>query len=53
MNFKFRCKNLAYLTLNFCENIQDDGIDLIVTLDNLISIDLAGTLCTDNVNDYK
>lgn len=44
-----RCKNISYLSLCYCEQIQEDGIDLIGSIENLISIDLSGCKCGDHV----
>ncbi len=46
---KNRCKNIEYLSLCYCEQIEEDGIDLVGTIENLVSIDLTGCNCGDNV----
>ena len=44
-----KCKTLEYLTLCYCEQIEEEGIDLIGTFERLVSIDLSGCRCSDNV----
>lgn len=43
-----RCKNLSFLTLAFCEQIEEDSIDHIGTLDHLVSMNLSGCNVHDN-----
>lgn len=47
-----KCTNLAYLSLCYCEQIEKDGIDLVGAIENLVSIDLSGCQCGDNVNKF-
>lgn len=47
--FNLRFKSIRYLSLCYCELIQEDGIDLIGTIENLVSIDLSGCKCGDHV----
>ncbi|XP_075455745.1 F-box and leucine-rich repeat protein 13 isoform X2 [Ascaphus truei] len=42
-----KCHNLTYLSLRFCENVTDSGIEVIGNMASLISIDLSGTRITD------
>ncbi|KAM4748907.1 F-box and leucine-rich repeat protein 13 [Rhinophrynus dorsalis] len=42
-----KCHNLTYLSLRFCENVTDSGIELLGNMASLISIDLSGTSITD------
>jgi F-box/leucine-rich repeat protein 13 len=37
------------LSLCYCERIEGDGIDIIGSIENLVSIDLSGCNCGDNV----
>ena len=43
-----RCKSLAFLTLAFCDQIEEDSIDQVATLDHLVSMDLSGCKVHDN-----
>lgn len=47
-----RCKSIQYLTLCYCEQIEEEGLDLLGTFENLVSIDLSGCKCNDNVSDF-
>ncbi|XP_011363511.1 F-box/LRR-repeat protein 13 [Pteropus vampyrus] len=38
-----RCPNLNYLSLRNCEHLTDLGIEYIVNIPNLVSVDLSGT----------
>ena len=49
----FRCKNLTYLALCFCENIEEDGLDFISQMEHLISIDLSGCKVGDHVSVFN
>ncbi|XP_075064844.1 F-box and leucine-rich repeat protein 13 [Mixophyes fleayi] len=42
-----KCHNLNFLSLRFCENVTDSGIELLGNMTSLISIDLSGTSITD------
>ncbi|XP_069085784.1 F-box and leucine-rich repeat protein 13 [Pleurodeles waltl] len=42
-----RCHSLTYLSLRYCENVTDSGIELLGNMDSLISIDLSGTSISD------
>ncbi|XP_013365969.1 PREDICTED: F-box/LRR-repeat protein 13 isoform X2 [Chinchilla lanigera] len=42
-----RCLNLNYLTLRNCEYLTNQGIEYIVNLSSLISLDLSGTVISD------
>ncbi|XP_040199413.1 dynein regulatory complex subunit 6 [Rana temporaria] len=42
-----KCHNLNFLSLRYCENVTDSGIELIGNMSSLISIDLSGTSLTD------
>ncbi|XP_053320247.1 dynein regulatory complex subunit 6 [Spea bombifrons] len=42
-----KCHNLTFLSLRFCENVTDSGIELLGNMASLISIDLSGTSITD------
>ncbi|XP_029473008.1 dynein regulatory complex subunit 6 isoform X2 [Rhinatrema bivittatum] len=42
-----RCHNLTYLSLRYCENVTDSGIELLGNMRSLISIDLSGTSISD------
>jgi hypothetical protein len=37
------------LSLCYCQHIEEDGLDLIGSIDNLVSIDLSGCQCGDHV----
>ncbi|XP_056429458.1 dynein regulatory complex subunit 6 isoform X1 [Hyla sarda] len=42
-----KCHNLNFLSLRFCENVTDSGIELLGNMASLISIDISGTSITD------
>nr|XP_033815510.1 dynein regulatory complex subunit 6 isoform X2 [Geotrypetes seraphini] len=42
-----RCRSLTYLSLRYCENVTDSGIELLGNMLSLISIDLSGTNISD------
>ncbi|XP_075713437.1 F-box and leucine-rich repeat protein 13 isoform X2 [Rhinoderma darwinii] len=42
-----KCHNLNFLSLRFCENVTDSGIELLGNMTSLISIDISGTSITD------
>ncbi|KAM9313239.1 F-box and leucine-rich repeat protein 13 [Gastrophryne carolinensis] len=42
-----KCHNLTFLSLRYCENVTDSGIELLGNMGSLISIDLSGTSITD------
>ncbi|XP_053572511.1 dynein regulatory complex subunit 6 [Bombina bombina] len=42
-----KCHSLTYLSLRFCENVTDSGIELLGNMLLLLSIDLSGTSITD------
>ncbi|KAM5173064.1 F-box and leucine-rich repeat protein 13 [Mantella aurantiaca] len=42
-----KCHNLNFLSLRYCENVSDSGIEVIGNMTSLISIDLSGTSLTD------
>ncbi|XP_069484160.1 F-box and leucine-rich repeat protein 13 isoform X2 [Ambystoma mexicanum] len=42
-----RCHRLTYLSLRYCENVTDSGIELLGNMDSLISIDISGTSISD------
>ena len=50
MNNTKRCRNVQYLSLCYCEQIEEDAIDLVGTIDNLLSVDLSGCKCCDSVS---
>ncbi|CAO2617086.1 Dynein regulatory complex subunit 6 [Lemmus lemmus] len=45
-----RCPNLYYLSLRNCEHLTDMATEFITNMLSLISIDLSGTLITNEVN---
>ncbi|XP_008053314.1 F-box/LRR-repeat protein 13 isoform X2 [Carlito syrichta] len=47
MKLSERCPNLNYLTLRNCEHLTDLGIEYIVNIFSLESIDLSGTVISD------
>ncbi|KAM8972109.1 F-box and leucine-rich repeat protein 13 [Pelodytes ibericus] len=42
-----KCHNITFLSLRYCENVTDSGIELLGNMASLISIDLSGTSITD------
>ncbi|KAG8439961.1 hypothetical protein GDO86_005939 [Hymenochirus boettgeri] len=42
-----KCYSLNYLSLRYCENLTDSGIELLGNMASLISLDLSGTNITD------
>lgn len=40
--FLFRCHNLVYASLCYCEHVTDAGVELLGTLPSLTSLDLSG-----------
>ncbi|KAM4037567.1 F-box and leucine-rich repeat protein 13 isoform 1-T1 [Anomaloglossus baeobatrachus] len=42
-----KCHNLNFLSLRYCENVTDSGIELLGNMTSLISIDISGTNITD------
>ncbi|XP_069621221.1 F-box and leucine-rich repeat protein 13 [Ranitomeya imitator] len=42
-----KCHNLNFLSLRYCENVTDSGIELLGNMTSLISIDISGTSITD------
>ncbi|XP_040268915.1 dynein regulatory complex subunit 6 [Bufo bufo] len=42
-----KCHNLNFLSLRFCENVTDSGIELLGNMTSLLSIDISGTSITD------
>uniref|UniRef100_A0A8C5WH41 F-box and leucine rich repeat protein 13 n=1 Tax=Leptobrachium leishanense TaxID=445787 RepID=A0A8C5WH41_9ANUR len=44
-----KCHNITFLSLRYCENVTDSGIELLGNMALLISIDLSGTSITDQV----
>ncbi|XP_063304225.1 F-box and leucine-rich repeat protein 13 [Pelobates fuscus] len=42
-----KCHNITFLSLRYCENVTDSGIELLGNIASLISIDLSGTSITD------
>ena len=48
--FIFRCHNLAYLSLCFCEHISEAGIELLGQTQSLCSLDISGCNCGDVVS---
>ncbi len=47
INLAKKCRNLAFLVLSFCEQIEEDSLELMGSLDNLVSVELSGC----NLND--
>jgi hypothetical protein len=47
INLAKKCRGLAFLVLSFCEQIEEDALELVGTLDHLVSVDLAGCNVTD------
>jgi F-box/leucine-rich repeat protein 13 len=47
MNLSRRCKRLAYLKLCYLDQINESGLELIGQIEQLILIDLTGTLISD------
>jgi hypothetical protein len=45
-----RCKNIEYLSLCYCDQINKEGFEAISTLERLVSIDLTGCTCNDQVS---
>lgn len=43
----FRCHNLAYLSVCFCEHISEAGIELLGQTHSLTSVDISGSNCGD------
>ena len=46
----FRCHNLAYLSVCFCEHISEAGIELLGQTHSLTSLDISGCNCGDVVS---
>ncbi|KFQ29905.1 F-box/LRR-repeat protein 13, partial [Mesitornis unicolor] len=42
-----RCHELTYLSLRYCENVTDTGIEALGNMSSLISIDISGTGVSD------
>ncbi|KFO37581.1 dynein regulatory complex subunit 6 isoform X2 [Fukomys damarensis] len=42
-----RCSNLNYLSLRNCEHLTDQGVEYIVNLFSLVSLDLSGTVISN------
>ncbi|XP_027782093.1 F-box and leucine-rich repeat protein 13 [Marmota flaviventris] len=42
-----RCRNLNYLSLRNCEQLTDQGIEYIVNIFSLVSLDLSGTVISN------
>ena len=36
------CKNLAHLSLSYCEHVSDSGIELLSQLRSLVDLDVTG-----------
>ena len=47
--FYFSCHSLAYLSVCFCDNISEAGIELLGQAQHLISLDITGCKCGDVV----
>uniref|UniRef100_A0A8D2JPJ6 F-box and leucine rich repeat protein 13 n=1 Tax=Sciurus vulgaris TaxID=55149 RepID=A0A8D2JPJ6_SCIVU len=47
MKLSERCRNLNYLSLRNCEQLTDQGIEYIVNIFSLISLDLSGTVISN------
>ncbi|XP_051469925.1 dynein regulatory complex subunit 6 isoform X1 [Apus apus] len=47
MEIAQRCHALTYLSLRYCENVTDAGIEALVDMSSLISIDISGTSISD------
>ncbi|XP_047417468.1 dynein regulatory complex subunit 6 [Sciurus carolinensis] len=47
MKLSERCRNLNYLSLRNCEQLTDQGIEHIVNIFSLISLDLSGTVISN------
>uniref|UniRef100_A0A6I8N9W6 F-box domain-containing protein n=2 Tax=Ornithorhynchus anatinus TaxID=9258 RepID=A0A6I8N9W6_ORNAN len=43
-----RCQNLNYLSLRYCDQLTDSGIEILGHLSSLFSIDLSGTTISDS-----
>lgn len=50
MAFSFSCPNLHYLSLRNCEHLTDLAIECISGMLSLVSVDLSGTLISNEVN---
>lgn len=49
MLLSFSCPNLNYLSLRNCEHVTDVGIESIINIFALISVDLSGTSISNEV----
>ena len=53
MLLSFSCSNLHYLSLRNCEHLTDLGVEFIVNIFSLVSVDLSGTDISNEVNKKK
>ena len=44
----YRCHNLTYCSVCYCEHVTDAGLELLATLPSLVSLDISGC----NVQDH-
>lgn len=49
MVLSFSCQNLNYLSLRNCEQLTDSGVEYILNIYSLISLDLSGTNISNEV----
>ena len=46
----YRCSSLVYLTICFCDHISEAGIELLGQTSCIVSLDISGCHCSDQVS---